>query len=545
MTASGTPFPTPPKTIPPVKMTQVQGPRVGGGQDGETWWTGGSNVTSKRRIAPKDTAARRPDSFRSADSVAKQCKEGLPTTHHLGKEGEKDYTISLVTWIAAIQGYMVEKGMDTVFYIYDPIHDQEVNMFEQWGVVTKEQVKEWVKTLKEGVPDTSDPTQKLPACPYDETNLLWSGKAIVNSVSMQLWSQFEQDLSLDASGPEVFMAVVHKKQVTTSTTTRTLIRELEDMKLTNVPGHNVIEHARAVVDKGKTIAGTGNAPSDLSTLIVRSFMGTDELPFELEAATAYNKLDRDPTCLDWQEVVEQLKTKYVSMTASNQWKAKVTQKKQPDELAAMKAALNKLTQKLSSNSGNGNGSGGNNNGNGGRDLSKVKCRGCGKFGHMVRNCPEKDKNKDTNPGNGNDSGTKGKWARPKEGESEIKEIDGETHKFCKKCRPRWRKGPKAHTTAEHKTRAELAGQDNSGAGGNDSQVAGGLAQASQPPPNIGGLRLMGGLMLCQAIQDQAQVDPPTIEDDDADDALSYATAFDDADDEEDDPLNFQAGWIRS
>jgi hypothetical protein len=37
---------------------------------------------------------------------------------------------------------------------------------------------------------------------------------------------------------------------------------------------------------------------------------------------------------------------------------------------------------------------------------------------------------------------------PKEGESEIKMVDGILHKWCSRCKV-WNKGKSAHTTSEH------------------------------------------------------------------------------------------------
>jgi hypothetical protein len=55
-----------------------------------------------------------------------------------------------------------------------------------------------------------------PPCDYDLDNLKWSGKAILNSMSLPLWEIVERDLGVDASGPEAFAAVVYKLQQVSS-----------------------------------------------------------------------------------------------------------------------------------------------------------------------------------------------------------------------------------------------------------------------------------------------------------------------------------------
>ena len=46
------------------------------------------------------------------------------------------------------------------------------------------------------------------ACPYDQQNLLWSGKALLRSVSLRLWETIERDVGVSASGPVVFESIV-------------------------------------------------------------------------------------------------------------------------------------------------------------------------------------------------------------------------------------------------------------------------------------------------------------------------------------------------
>jgi hypothetical protein len=60
------------------------------------------------------------------------------------------------------------------------------------------------------------------------------------------------------------------------------------------------------------------------------------------------------------------------------------------------------------------------------------------------------RNNDTGRGRqGNHSPiTTGAFARPTEGESEIKTILGHEHKYCGKCR-QWNKESRAHTNSEH------------------------------------------------------------------------------------------------
>ena len=50
-------------------------PRIGGGTDTDTWWTGGPNL--KKLTRPKSSNARRPTDLKSLSKVQDACEEGL------------------------------------------------------------------------------------------------------------------------------------------------------------------------------------------------------------------------------------------------------------------------------------------------------------------------------------------------------------------------------------------------------------------------------------------------------------------------------------
>ena len=88
-----------------------------------------------------------------------------------------------------------------------------------------------------------------------------------------------------------------------------------------------------------------------------------------------------------------------------------------------------------------------------RDKSNDICRKCGKKGHWARDCPlnRSQGRPRFNRNNTKKSNSSSKWAPPKNGESEIKHIDGKKKYWCGKCK-RWTNN---HTTENHKSREEL------------------------------------------------------------------------------------------
>ena len=118
----------------------MPGPRVGGGTDSDTWWTGGSNRDKRRKA--KTILAQRPTDFGNAEKVEAACRKELPEEQRLGLPEETTYTISLSAWIREVKKYLEDCGEDTVFYLYDPtVNVQERSLFEYFGSITDEDLE--------------------------------------------------------------------------------------------------------------------------------------------------------------------------------------------------------------------------------------------------------------------------------------------------------------------------------------------------------------------------------------------------------------------
>ena len=49
---------------------------------------------------------------------------------------------------------MEERGIDTVFRVYDASTDFETYLFEDWVSAEPKSIQQWVDTLRTGVPNT-------------------------------------------------------------------------------------------------------------------------------------------------------------------------------------------------------------------------------------------------------------------------------------------------------------------------------------------------------------------------------------------------------
>jgi hypothetical protein len=217
--------------------------------------------------------ARRPTDFKSANTIEHIATKGIPADRHIGPN-QKTSKITLNSWVNSTRSYMEERGMDTILHVYDWKTNYETYLLTDWG----SKIEAWVATLRAGVPK-ADGTL-LPPYDYDLDNLKWSGKAILNSVSLPLWETVEKDLGVDVTGPEAFAAVVYKLQQVDSAAIRALVDELKNLSLLKEPGQDVEIFGRRVVELCRHISGTGCAPPDLVVLAAATFLDCDVLSFK-------------------------------------------------------------------------------------------------------------------------------------------------------------------------------------------------------------------------------------------------------------------------
>ena len=95
-------------------MDMVITPRMGDGQNSDMYWVGGSNAFPVTRA--KSIQARRPNDFRSASIIVRNCMEGLPYEKEPSLEESKSKT-TLTSWIDWMRSHMEDNGMDTIFRV--------------------------------------------------------------------------------------------------------------------------------------------------------------------------------------------------------------------------------------------------------------------------------------------------------------------------------------------------------------------------------------------------------------------------------------------
>jgi hypothetical protein len=212
---------------------------------------------------------------------------------------------------------MEERGLDTIFFVFDAPTNSEIYLLNNWGSVSATTITTWVATLHSGTPNSDVTLQAV--CDYDLDNVKWSRKVILNSITLALWETVEKDLGMDTSGPEAFTSVVSKLQHTSLDAVRSLIDELKGLSLIREPGQNVEIFGGRVVELCRRITGTGLAPTNLVVLAAATFLECDVLSFKLKVIAVHDKLDDNSQAMNWDSIIRTLKTKYQSLKGQNLW----------------------------------------------------------------------------------------------------------------------------------------------------------------------------------------------------------------------------------
>ena len=427
--------------------------------------------------------AYRPTEFKAKTKTEASCSTGVAESFHLStadKIAEDKGETGMVTmqiWINQIKQVLEDRGMDSVFRMVDGT--TELYLLSEFGRADKNKVSAWVAWVKTN------------GDAYDLENLQMSGKMLKASLKIDMLKKVDQETSANATGPEVYAAVVNLHQSLGSSAVRQLTEQLQQLKLVKEPAENVTIFGDKVLDLALRIQGSGplTCPHDLGTLVYECFKGSTTSEFAAEVTDFCRKSNKqDVPVADWEASISELKSLYRTLIVRKEWEAAKHHEESVDAQAMMQASIAHLQKTVK-------GMGANKQAGGQGDA--CTCYHCGKKGHIQPDCPDKDKSKvGTGGGGTTEPGTR---AAPKDGEPHTKtDSEGVISKWCGTCK-RWRKGEKGHLTSEH-----VRGKGKDVPSVPATTVAGALAPV--PAPTVAGalatadngskatLRLIGGYM---------------------------------------------------
>jgi hypothetical protein len=468
MSSAQAPAPSP---APAPAATTTPQHRIGGskkvGSD-DILFSGGGCLPHHRIAGPASSMAYRPDSdLRSIMRVEEACTTPLDESKRID---EGSSAVTFTQWTNDVKRHFVVNGLDSIAYILKPktkgtslpdinVFDDvvkecdEFDLFTEWGVLSKEDMDAWEAALATSL------------CPMDATNSSYARRFLRSSVGPVLRERIDRELSIDVSGSRLLFFIIRKLQAVSSISGRQLVEELQQIRLTAVAGCHVQDCAQKIHNVCIKLVGLGSAhvPSDLPMLVCQCFDHTGIQAFDLEKTQLESALDEDPAAHTWTSILETLTSKFDKLLLTKRWPPLSTEKGQATgvsafavQLAEVKKGLNDVKSVL------GNASRSAAKPASERDLSQVECNYCHKKGHYKSNCPSlaaksaPGTQASTTTADAAPKSEKTKhWSRvpPADTESPTKTVttDGKSavFKWCKHCR-RWRSGPKAHLTEQHR-----------------------------------------------------------------------------------------------
>ncbi len=444
---------------------RITRPRVGGratvGSE-ELAWTGGGCFGVNVLVGPRSSKGYRSNIMKAKVKTEEGCCEGLGDSKKLSMK--EDSKVTFIQWINLVRERAETTGMDTVFHVSID-GATEINILKQFGALTLTQIHNWSIRLRDGEDHRPGYVIANTPCPYDVEHLSWSRKMIENSIDNDLWRSIQKELEPDTSGPEIFKIIVSKFQASSANMVRSLMEKLDKLRLNEDDREDVSALADKVSEICRQIEGSGSEPPDLAFVVAGCFQESTVNTFMVEAAGMHSELNRNVGRHTWRDSIQTLTASYNSLSSSGKWPP--AKKHETKTTEALNARITKLEQKEnqykqgnSYNNGNENGGG---NGQYNYRNHQKKCYTCGSTEHLARNCP----NRRNDGSNGNDGQTKHpSRIPPKDGESEIRtRANGEKEMWCDRCK-RWRTGPKAHTTNQHRA---TSGNNQGNGGSNENE----------------------------------------------------------------------------
>ena len=267
--------PTPTATTTTATTTVVVAPRVGGIEEGQAW-VGGSNV--KASVEPAGTLCSRPSNPTEKRKAETILREGLPEGLRL-----QATDTSVTVWMRHVRRAIEDKGYDSIFRIV-LANQSEVYMLVEWGRLTAEDVRNWIKALQDGTAPwpNGNNNNNNGVCKYDIQNLRLSAMTIRSSISTTLLNTIESMVSFEASGPEILQAILSLTSAMTPERYRKIEDALRKLCISSTPQEDVIKHSAKVMDLCNQLVAGPSPSKDLAYLAVKTYQRTTDDLFKMQ-----------------------------------------------------------------------------------------------------------------------------------------------------------------------------------------------------------------------------------------------------------------------
>ena len=182
--------------------TVLVGPKHGGTTTDGMAWTGGKPTDDwgGTKITTYTTPyAMRPEKAKHIRQAFMDCTQ-LDDKSFRIKDDLSDKGLLDIERI--ITRHLVERGMDSVFYIKDEGGNM-LFLISDYTCIAADRVESEIQR-RLALPDTDNESFDR----YDQDNLVWSGKLFLNILDTELHSKIISKTDANATGPEIWTAIV-------------------------------------------------------------------------------------------------------------------------------------------------------------------------------------------------------------------------------------------------------------------------------------------------------------------------------------------------
>ena len=453
MSTSGSPTGSQRSTL----STNTAGNRLGGLFNKTINWIGGPPL--KDFSGPHQRGPTTPLCFRGLDATSEIKGFTKRTEGSVTKFKRDDSDFTLVAFADEALKHMQLTGMDTVFCVTgaDANGEGAEELFTYHTRCTKAAVDQFIKNqLDTGV---FDECQRAAL----QESALWLSNSLDESLKPSLRTQ----LASRPTGPQLWMSIVSEVQSDSLKRVDNLTKRFEKMTLADFKGESVRDYCTAAGEILTQLERDNQSRPTHLVRIIDVFSACTVMDFKIHFMSRRSDVQRFvrdsagkeaatvkamSNYIHFQHLLDEGKELFLDL--QEQWgptKPAGPANAMISALQSLSAKVANLDQALKAKPGGG--------GKEGSDKKELKCFTCGKPGHTKKTCPDCNKGNGT-PGGGSPPPKKKKpfkWAAPKDGEPQEKEIDGKPHKYCAKCkngRGFWTSGAQMHGTAEHKNRPD-------------------------------------------------------------------------------------------
>ena len=182
----------------------------------------------KNKKGPIWNGQYRPSSLKEITKVEESCTRHSGTKFDglSGKDGGAP-PLALTTYKDIIRSHMIKHGMWDIFQYREPKSGVKVDLLTTLGRFDLAEIKTYISK------------QRAIADEYELQNFAWSGKYLLSSISPSLYKDVLKKVTINASGPEVLMAIVSCVATFTYDSMEKVKSRLKSITIKSYPGENI------------------------------------------------------------------------------------------------------------------------------------------------------------------------------------------------------------------------------------------------------------------------------------------------------------------